>query len=232
MLKDPLFPYKVTEVNSFNDQVSQIFLKPLTTAFCYYEAGQYVNVLHSDQIVSSLSVACAPRENKMLEFHLFHPLQNKLAQELLHLALHEQRWQIKGPYGNCTVGKLHQTRPILFIARGTGFSPIKAVIEALTSRQTFPSMHLYWSMPKREHFYLLDLLNAWAKTVSQFTFTLQFFDQKKELNFLVKEIVDDFPSLTEHQVYVSGSQPFVSTLFSALLPLGLKRDFYYSDMKF
>lgn len=233
MSRDQVFAYAVTEINSFNEHVSQIFLQPSYPIFFPYEAGQYVNVLHPSRFVSSLSIACAPHENSILEFHLFHPPENKQAQELLHLAKQEGKWQISGPYGHCTVGKLHQDKPILFIARGTGFSPIKAVIEALTLRHFYRPIHLYWSMPKHEHFYLLDRLNDWTALFSHFTFTLQSLDQAAAYPYSLKEkITSDHASLAGYQAYVSGSQVFVSELFSILFQHGLERDYFYSDMSF
>ncbi len=112
-----VFSCPVAQIHHLNDYVSQIFLQAINPAEFSYEAGQYVNILHPNHVISPLSIACAPHEKQMLEFHLFHPPENHQAQDLLHLAHQKQGWQISGPYGSYKVSCFLILVNLLFSSR-------------------------------------------------------------------------------------------------------------------
>lgn len=227
--------YQIVSIQSLTDTVSQLVLQPAEDAVAY-EAGQYVEVVHSDGHVSPLSIACAPNKKQFLEFHLYHPSNNPTAQELLKMAQISKRWIIRGPLGQCTVSRLSMTKPIIFLARGTGFAPIKAIIEACLSLPSYPSLHLYWSVPRQSDLYLLDEIERW-KTHPQLTFMPVFtkeFENKEHTTMtsshLLEEVVKrHHTQLEESQVYACGSAKLIQALFDAMQKLGLPRNQFYSD---
>lgn len=223
-LLDNDFAYHVTRVHALSEQVSQLFLLPQQAALSFV-AGQYVHVKHLDNQVSLLSIACAPHEKGELEFHLFHPENNLLAVDLMRIAKQEKRWLIRGPFGQSTVDKLQAHMPIIFLARGTGFAPVKAVIEDLTVSSTCPPISLYWFMPQRGAFYLQDLLSVWQKK-SNFTYHLIPDHHQTDFSSVIKQHQD----LSSTQVYASGSPDFVHSAYPLLQSLGLQRGLFVSDV--
>lgn len=223
--------YRVKHIQPLVGQTSQIFLKAINDSGLDFAAGQYVNILHQDQSVSPLSIACAPNNKNELEFHLFHPLQHQPAQDLLRMAVQEKAWTIMGPFGNCTDHSLSKENPVIFIARGTGFAPVKAIIEAL-SQSTHPLMHFYWSVPDRGNFYLENLLAEWTANIAGFKFTPIFADKDAASpdSLCEKILLDHQKDISSCQIYVSGSLPFVQAVYWALQPFGLQREFFYSDV--
>lgn len=222
------FAYQVTRVQPLSEQVSQFFLSPEKMPGLIYAAGQYISVIHHDGRISYLSIACAPRIDNQLEFHVFHPSENALAQDLLHQAQTDKRWLLEGPFGECTADKLQTQRPIIFLARGTGFAPIKAVIEALTNQKNSPPIYLYWFIPQETHFYLVDLLEAWEKKLTNFSYDLLADQVYGEVSF--KRIAEQHKDFSNTFVYASGSMQFVHTAFAALQPHGLQRELFMSDV--
>ncbi|VVC75059.1 CDP-6-deoxy-L-threo-D-glycero-4-hexulose-3-dehydrase reductase [Aquicella siphonis] len=223
--------YEVIRIQTLVGEVSQIFLEPGSHLALSYEAGQYVNVLHRDQSASPLSIACAPFSSRVLEFHLFHPPENHQARDLLQMGKKEKSWRLTGPFGDCTVGRLHPRKPLFFIARGTGFASVKAVIEALSQAQRRPPMHLYWSMPLRSEFYLENLLEQWAEEIDGFGCTLISRDHRAgKADSLCETLIHDWGDLSDCQIYASGSPSFVNAAFSILRDYGLQRSFFYSDV--
>ena len=212
------------------------FLRSVSQPVFSYAAGQYVEVVHKDRCVSPLSIACAPTALANLEFHLFHPVENHKAQDLLRIAQAEKTWSLRGPYGSCTVNRLHPQKPIIFLARGTGFAPIKAVIEALfISPGRCPAIHLYWSVSRREDFYLTDLLEKWKTEFPNFIFTpvltREFSPKAPAGSPLLHDIVlRDYLDLSAYQVYASGPRPLVNAAFYAFQKHGLQQTFFYSDV--
>ncbi len=225
------FSFHVTAINKLTDQISQILLKPTSFPSLSYQAGQYVNVLHQDQAVSPLSIACAPNPESTLEFHLFHPPKNLLAQDLMRIAQQEKIWRLTGPYGRCTIERIHTDKPIIFLARGTGFAPVKAVIEALMKVPLYPPMTLYWSAAQSSYLYLTDLLEKWKTVVPDFAYFPVCLDAHAATPAgLLETVLKNHPDIAKYQIYASGSQAFVYNLFAELHYHGVEMEYFYSDV--
>jgi len=223
--------YEVSSIQQLAGHVSQIFLRAITLPPLSYAAGQYVNVMHHNQSASPLSIACAPHVDGVLEFHLFHPPENHQAEDLMRLAQNEKKWRITGPFGTCTAACLDLNMPVIFIARGTGFAPIKAVIEDLAWSWHYPPLHFYWSMPDLDHFYLMDLLEKWSAELPGFSFTPVFQDRDSEKpDSLLEILLRGHLDFSTYQVYSSGSPRFVSAVCSEMRAHGLQKEFFYSDV--
>lgn len=227
-----MFSYHVKQIQLLAPFVSQIFLEPVNDVLSY-EAGQYVHVIHADKAISPLSIACTPNKKNSLEFHLFHPLQNRKAQELMKMANTEKMWVLAGPFGKCTVDRLDKGRPIIFLGRGTGFAPIKAVIESLIGADV--SLHLYWSVTQEEDFYLLDNIEKWRREIPHFKFTPIVAKEVSEADhtnmLLLPEIVlQDYTDFTNTIVYASGPRVLIYAAYYALQKQGLKQVNFYSDV--
>lgn len=224
--------YRVIHVIPIVEHVSQVFIQPIHSDSLIYEAGQFVEVIH-DHHASPLSIACAPNDSGILEFHLFHPVKNPVARAMLRMAHEEKTWSIKGPFGICTIKRLHPDKPIIFLAQGTGFAPIKAIIEAMTP--PYPNIHFYWSVPEQADIYLLDLLEKWQMEIPNFMFKPVFtsgFQDKEMMNIhLLKDtVLINHAPLNNFQVYASGPKPLVQAAFSIFVKHGLNEELFYSDV--
>jgi NAD(P)H-flavin reductase len=228
LIKPGVFNYQIKSICSLAKNVAQIFLTPESSRI-HYEAGQYVHVIHADQSFSPLSIACTPNLNGELEFHLYHSSENKKANDLLHMARDKKIWQIAGPYGTRTISILQPDLTIIFLAKGTGFASIKAIIEEkITTMKNKFSADLFWSIPKACDFYLLNLIENWKSQCKDFTFTPLF---TKEASYTLSQAISAaYSNLSHCQVYASGSLTFVDSAFNGLKKQGLKKEFFYSDL--
>lgn len=228
------YSYEIDSIETLAGSISKLILRPSKLDRISYVAGQYIKVMHN-KMVSPLSIANAPNEQGTLEFHLFHPAHNLQAQDLLKSAQHHQEWQLTGPFGRCTVTRLHPERPIIFLARGTGFAPIKAVIEALTKERHYPPLHLYWRMAHESDFYMESLLKNWQDHLSRFRYTFVVFKEENpkertKFDLLQKTVLRDYPNLQDAQVYASGPASLIYSAVSEFEEHGLPREFFYSDV--
>lgn len=190
-----------------------------------------MNILHEDETVSPLSIACAPNDNSQLEFHLFHPPQNLAAQDLMRIAREQKIWRMTGPYGNCMVSRLDTERPVIFVARGTGFASVKAMIEGIIRLPLYPAISFYWSVPQQAYFYMNGLLEEWLALIPDFSYTPIALDKEAAMpRVLLQTILRDHKDLSALQVYASGSPSFVFSVFSELHFHGLERKDFYSDV--
>lgn len=227
--------YTVEDCHSLTPHVTQIFLSNSSPEPLRYEAGQYVKIVHPDQVTSPFSIANAPWDFSRIELHLLALTENYRAREILRMVTEEKKLKLRGPYGTCTLSRLASQRPIIFLARGTGFAPIKAVIEALIQQPDYPPIHFYWSAPGWRDLYLMDLLNHWTQTVRGFHFTAvltrEFLpSETAKFGALPPIVLQDYPDLSFHQVYASGPEAMIYAALYDFQQHGLAKEWFYSDV--
>lgn len=217
-----MFLYNVQQVTTLAPDISQIILSSQTPLI--YDAGQYIEV-HQDTQSIPLSIANAPQQNQQLEFQLMHTPKNTAALQLLN----QKTWQIHGPFGNCTFSKLKKNLPIIFLARGTGFAPIKAIIERFITARLFPPFYFYWSVPTDAQLYLQSRLQHWQQILPTFVYK-PIFTAQTGSHIPPTFILAEHPDLSHFQVYVSGPKPLVQTALADFTQRGLARENFYSDV--
>jgi CDP-4-dehydro-6-deoxyglucose reductase len=135
-----------------------------------FMAGQRVRLTFGHTLTAELPVASCPCEDRHLEFHVRkiagnpfsdHVFQNLPAGEALH---------IEGPYGEFVLNP-SSMRPVLLIAFGTGFAPIKSLMEHAMALDNAPAIHLIWIAARESALYLPNLARAWADALDNFDYT-------------------------------------------------------------
>jgi CDP-4-dehydro-6-deoxyglucose reductase, E3 len=226
--------YLIKELSTLTPNVVKIVLSPESEPMSY-QAGQYIKVLLPDYSVAPLSVANAPHVNtNSLEFHLLFTSENFKAINILQQAKQQKKLIINGPYGDCTVDRL-SSKPIIFLARGTGFAPIKSVIEALLQQEQYPAMHLYWSVPGWRDIYMHDLVENWVKNLKDFRFTAVLTRETPQhpgIKFgkIPEVVLQDYPDLSSFQAYASGPEAMVYAALNGFKLHGLRQEDFYSDV--
>lgn len=220
------FLYRVTYCQRLTRHVSQIIIESTQAVPMSYQAGQYLDVIHADQSRSHLSIACAPVNTARIELHLSHRPSNAKAQDILRMALKEQQLLVCGAYGACTLVRYAPGMPLIMVARGTGFAPIKSQLEALVLQNDTRPIYFYWSVELVEDFYFLDLLAQWQKTLADFHFATVVGEQDK----LYQAVLNDFDDLAACQVYASGPASMVYGEKEWFMQHGLGVERFYSDL--
>lgn len=216
--------YKVKRCTLLAKDISQVILQSTTNEHIHYLAGQYVHVIHHDKSESPMSIACAPFDLSTIELHLYHPQENQQAIELLAMIKNEGQLPLQGPYGKCTASTIVLDKPVVFLANGVGFAPVKAVMEELLQIKNLPPIHLYWCALGSEELYLNYLIKDWEQELTQFYFTIV--DHRR----LVDSVLEDYPDLTNMQVYMVDGYSAVQSARSLFIEKGLEKEFFYSDL--
>lgn len=224
MAPPDLLIYQVMHHEYLAKNISRVLLKSPTRAFISYQAGQYIHVVHHDQVESPMSIACAPLDFSMIELHLYHPPENRQALDMLRMVIEEKCLALRGPYGRCTASVIRLDRPVIFLANGTGFAPIKAVMEELLRLKKLPSLHLYWCADSQAELYLRELVVSWETTSEVFRFTAV------EPQTMVAAVLEDYPDLSRCQVYAVETPDVVSSALDLFMRQGLDEKYFYSDV--
>ncbi len=217
--------YDVIEYKPLADTIMYIRLQAPVNQRIEYQAGQYIKVIHRDKSMSPLSIACAPGDCSIIELHLAHPKNNLQAQDILLMVEQMKQLSLSGPYGTSTAAKIFGEQPIIFLARGTGFAPIKSIIEELDKFKKYPAMHLYWSAASASELYMDKLARQWTSELKNFSYT-QVLNRALVQNVILK----DYPELAHYRVLASAPEAIVHAALQTFLGAGLTREHYFSDL--
>lgn len=238
-LEVKILPTKVQKKEFLSHDVARLYLKLPETGRMQFRAGQYIDILLPDGRKRSFSLANAPHDDALIELHIRHVEGGDFTGYVMD-ELHEKDiLRIEGPHG-CFFLREEADRPLIFIAGGTGFAPIKGIIEhALAEGMTQP-MYLYWGVRTKKDLYLDELPRKWAKHLPRFHFVPVFSEPEEEetanqsetmrTGYVHNAVIEDFPDgLADFDVYASGPPVMVHAGFDAFKQHGLAEDRYFSD---
>ncbi len=228
------FTYQLVSLESISNEVTRIFLKPSEQSHFSWQAGQYIKILHENGDISPLSIANAPTKSTLIELHLTHTADNSQAHDILRTLTHEKKLILRGPYGSCTPEKFQHAKRIIFLARGSGFAPIKAMIEAMAMTQNHPPIELYWSATSPDEFYMLALLNRWEADIKNFSWTpilsRPHTNWQGKTGLLQHILLENNSDIGNSAIYISAPYTVVYDVADALTAKGLSRETIFSDV--
>ena len=126
-------------------------------------------------------------------------------------------------------------RPVILVAGGTGFAPIKSILEHAFATGIKRPLHLYWGVRAQRDLYLHDLPQAWAREHAHFRYTPVLSEPLSENHWsgrsgwVHEAVMADHPDLSRHEVYASGPPPMIEALKKAVIAHGLPHDRLYYD---
>ncbi|MDT8385214.1 MAG: CDP-6-deoxy-delta-3,4-glucoseen reductase [Gammaproteobacteria bacterium] len=236
-----ILPTKVQKKEFLSHDVVRLYLKLPDTERLQFRAGQYIDILLPDGRRRSFSLANAPHDDALFELHIRHVEGGNFTGYVMD-ELHEKDiLRIEGPHGSFFLREEAQ-RPLIFIAGGTGFAPIKGIIEHALAEGLNQPMYLYWGVRAHKDLYLEALPRKWARHLPQFHFVPVFSEPEAasangsapaegmRTGYVHNAVIEDFPAgLAGFDVYACGPPVMVHAALDALKPHGLREDRYFSD---
>ncbi len=212
---------KVESITPLTDSIMQLILTPDT--YIDYEAGQYLQIISGEQAFS-YSIANAPLGSHQYELHIRHTANQPLLADIKQ----KGAVKIKLPLGVCDIAHLHPDKPILLIAGGTGFAPIKAMIEQLLALGAPRAFELYWGARSQSDLYMDDKVTFWQTHVPHFSYFSQLSDASNA--DLASMVTDKHPhDLSQWQIVISGPFDMVYSVRDKLLEKGVSPCDLFSD---
>jgi NAD(P)H-flavin reductase/ferredoxin len=200
-----------------------------------FKAGQYLSVKLPDGSFRQFSMANPPHQNDGIELHIRHVPGGKFCHYLENGLKAGDQIEVSVPYGDFYLREENDS-PIVLLASGTGFAPIKSIVEDAVKRKLTRSMVLYWGARKQEDLYKMDLPQKWATQLPWFGFVPVLSDAgpahgwEGRTGFVHQAVLDDIPSLAGHEVYACGSPAMITAARHAFVEQrGLNHDAFYCD---
>jgi CDP-4-dehydro-6-deoxyglucose reductase len=196
-------------------------------------AGQYIDILLKDHKPRSFSLANAPHNDEFLELHIRNIVGGEFTHHVFEVMKERDILRFKGPLGTFFLRE-DSDKPIIFVASGTGFAPIKAIIEHALYIGIKRPMHFYWGARKLADLYMLDLAEKWEQAGIKFTPVLS--DAIAEDNwtgrtgFVHQAVLQDYADLSQHEVYACGAPVVVEAAHTDYTTQrGLPNEAFFSD---
>ncbi|UPJ48509.1 2Fe-2S iron-sulfur cluster binding domain-containing protein [Bradyrhizobium sp. 200] len=176
-----------------------------------FKAGQYLQVVMEDGDRRNFSMANAARHNDGAELHIRHVPNGKFSEKILSGLAVGDRLQVEIPHGDFHLRV--SPRPVILLASGTGFAPIKSIVETAIRAGNERPMHLYWGARTREDIYLFDLAANWQRRLHWFSFTPVLSDAAASwpgrTGLVHNTVREDHRDLSGVQVYACGNPKMV-----------------------
>ena len=227
-------PCRVTEIEKLNHDVIRLLLKLPSTERLQFLAGQYIDLLLREGKRRSFSLANAPHNDDTLELHIRHYEGGLFSEYAFHELKETALLRFEGPLGTFFLRE-DSERPIIMVAGGTGFAPIKGIIEHALHLGDKRPIHFYWGARKEEDLYLNNLAQSWANEHEHIEYTpvLSETDGQDQwqgrTGFVHNAILKDIEDLSKYEVYTCGPPPMVHAVLDSFVERGLSADFIYSD---
>lgn len=226
-------PCRVQKMERAAPDVMVLNLKLPATERLQFLAGQYIDILMKDGMRRSLSMANPPHDDAFLELHLRNyggPFSNYVFNRMKERDI----LRFEGPLGTFFLRE-DSEKPILLLASGTGFAPIKAMVEHALYKSIARPVTLYWGGRVRSDLYMNHLPERWQREhgiryVPVLSEARPEDDWRGRTGFVHRAVMEDFPDLSGHQVYACGAPVMVEAAHKDFTTqCGLPDEEFYSD---
>jgi CDP-4-dehydro-6-deoxyglucose reductase len=179
-------------------------------------------------------MANAPHDDEFLQLHVRRVAGGSFTDHVFTQMKERDILRFEGPLGSFFLRD--SDKPVIFVASGTGFAPIKAILEDAFHKGNERNMALYWGGRRPKDLYMADLAERWAREHANFKFVpvisdaLPEDDWKGRTGFVHRAVMEDHADLSGHQVYACGVPVMVEAARADFTHArGLPIDEFYAD---
>jgi CDP-4-dehydro-6-deoxyglucose reductase, E3 len=227
-------PCRVQKMERVTPDIMVLYLKLPASERLQFLAGQYVDILMKDGSRRSLSMANAPHDDEFLQLHLRN-YGGPFSQHVFTTMKVRDILRFEGPLGTFFM-RDDSDRPMLLLASGTGFAPIKALVEHAFHIKTKRRMVMYWGARVRADLYMNELPEAWAQSHPNFKYVPVLSEPLATDNWTGRTglvhhaVMQDLPDLSDYQVYACGAPIMVESAHRDFtMRCKLPEDEFFSD---
>jgi CDP-4-dehydro-6-deoxyglucose reductase len=231
-------PVRVQSLERLSHDVMRVKLQLPAADTFGYRAGQYVDFLLRDGARRSYSMANAPHTQSGapgIELHIRHMPGGKFTDQVFGSMKEKDILRIEGPFGSFYLRE-DSAKPMVLLASGTGFAPIKALIEHMRFKGITRPAVLYWGGRRPADLYENAWIQAQLADMPQLRYVPVVSDALPDdawtgrAGFVHRAVLQDLPDLSGHQVYACGAPIVVDSARADFVTLaGLPEDEFYAD---
>jgi CDP-4-dehydro-6-deoxyglucose reductase, E3 len=215
-------PSRIARRVQLAPDVMQLVLRVPAADSMQFLAGQYVDVLLEGGLRRSYSVANAPDAVSQIELHVQHVPGGVFSESVFGGLREGALVKIEGPLGRF----IYQggTEPVIFIAEGTGFAPIKAMLGQALAEDT-RELRLYWGAQDAAGIYMEPLVRDWASRMPR----LKVRTVVSEPGGILDAVLQDQPRLADFAIYAAGPPALIAAIQRSFPARGVRPEQLYVD---
>ena len=230
-----LLPCRVQQLTRAADDVMIVQLKLPANERLQFLPGQYIDFLLKGGERRSFSMANSPHADELVELHIRHVAGGNFTDHVFGKMKERDILRLEGPLGSFFLRE-DSAKPIVLVASGTGFAPIKSILESAFYKKIERPMVLYWGARRPKDLYLNALPEKWVREHATFRYVPVISEARPEdawagrSGFVHRAVMQDLPDLSGRQVYACGVPIMVDSARRDFIEkCGLPEDEFYAD---
>ncbi len=230
-----MLPCRVARLEKIAHDVMQVFLRlPKSQAFNFIP-GQYIDIIMKDAQRRSFSIANLPgqADEEGLELHIRHVPGGHFTPLVFNALRERDLLRLEGPFGAYLL-QSEASRPMIMIAGGTGFSPIKGLVQQALGDDPARHIHLFWGARDEQDLYLNALAETWARAHENFTYTPVLSESDSDrwrgaVGWVHEAVLAGYDNFDGVDVYASGPPVMIDAARDGLISAGMQPERFFFD---
>jgi CDP-4-dehydro-6-deoxyglucose reductase len=232
-------PARVIEKTLLAPDVILIKIKLPNAQRLQFLAGQYLEILLPEDKRRAFSIASPPQSEDIIELHIRHVEGGGFTGWVFDELKERDILRLEAPLGNFFIRHDQTDRPMILMGGGTGFAPLKSMIEDLLAHDDKRPLHLFWGAHSRAELYMHEQAQKWADENAHIQYSSAIIELGKEgsqesfRGFVHEAVLQQYPDLSAFDVYMSGPPAMIDAGRAAFLENGAeKRRIFFDSFEF
>ncbi len=226
-------PCRVERMEKLAADVMAVWLKLPSNERLQFLPGQYLDFLLKDGKRRSFSLANSPEEDSLIELHIRLVPGGQFTEQVFGTMKPKDIMRIAGPYGSFFLRE--SDKPVIFVAGGTGFAPIKSMLNHAFHHEIQREFVLYWGAKTLADLYQAEVPSQWQQAQKNFSFIPVLSAPRAEdqwsgrSGYVHQAVLADFADLSGYEVYACGAPAMVDAARRDFMARGLPEDAFFAD---
>jgi len=227
-------PSRIEKLEKLAPDVIELHLRLPASERLQFWAGQYIDILLKDGKKRSYSLANAPHDDALLQLHIRHVPGGLFTDQVFSTMKVRDILRFNGPHGTFYLRE-DSKKPMILLAGGTGFAPIKAIVEHAIAEQCERPMFIYWGAKARVDLYQNALPEQWAAEHANIRYIPVLSEPAVDdawtgrTGFVHQAVLADFPDLSGYQAYACGAPVMIDAAKRDFTSKGLPEEEFFAD---
>ncbi len=227
-------PSRIEKLEKLAPDVIELHLRLPASERLQFLAGQYIDILLKDGRRRSFSLANAPHDDALLQLHIRHVPGGVFTDQVFSTMKVRDILRFNGPHGSFYLRE-DSSRPMILVAGGTGFAPIKAIVEHAIAENCQRPMLIYWGARARADLYQNALPEQWAAEHANIRYVPVLSEPagsdawSGRSGLVHQAVLADFPDLSDYQVYACGAPVMIEAAKRDFMAQGLPEEEFFAD---
>ena len=227
-------PCRVESMELLTHDIMKVELKLPENERMQFLAGQYLEFILKDGKRRAFSIANAPHDDDLIELHIRHVPDGHFGDYVFSEMKAKTIFKIEGPLGSYYLRE-ESNRPVILVGGGTGFAPLKGMLEHAFKIGFDQPIHLFCGVRAVRDLYMDEMVKAWLQQHPKLKYTAVLSQPEEGDNWqgrtghVSDAVVEEYPDLSGYDVYLSGPPAMVKSGMDAFYARGLPETQIYSD---